>query len=182
MNNLQILATPWWVNLAIIVPIGSYFAWRKTGLSITWLPLLYATAFAVGFGVNEAIVVVYLRMAAGLVSTTYQPEQLLGALPQTEVFREAATILMLTGASFLAAKGTKERWAFFLWMFAFWDIFYYVGLWGTIRWPSSLLAQDILFLIPVPWIAQVWFPILVSLLAIIAVLMTRESHTPDVET
>ena len=182
MENLQILAIPWWVNLAIIVPVGSYFAWRKTGLSITWRSLLYAATFAIGFGINEAVVVVYLRMAAGLTSAVYRPAQVLSALPQTEVFREAATMLMLIGVSFLAAQERRERWAFFLWMFAFWDIFYYVGLWFAIRWPPSLLTQDILFLIPVPWIAQVWFPILVSLLSIVAVLVTRESHISEVET
>lgn len=45
---------------------------------------------------------------------------------------------------------------------------YYVGLSLIIRWPPSLLAQDLLFLIPIPWIAQVWFPVLVSLLAVAA--------------
>ena len=179
MNNIQIFATPWWVNLAIVVPVGSYLLWRKQGLSITWSDLFYATLFAIGFGINEAIVVVYLRSAAGLVSTLYQPAQLVGTLPQTEVYREAATILVLVGVSMLAAKNTRDRWVFFLWTFAFWDIFYYVGLWLAIQWPPSLLTQDVLFLIPVPWIAQVWFPLLVSLLAIIAVLLNRTSRAND---
>ena len=173
MGNLQMLATPWWVNLAVVVPVGSYFLWRKKGLLITWPQLFYATLFAIGFGINEAIVVVYLRAAAGLVSDVYQPAQLLGTLPRTEIFREAATILMLIGVSFLAAKSPKERWAFFLWTFAFWDIFYYVGLWLAIQWPPSFLTEDVLFLIPVPWIAQVWFPVSISLLTIGAVLAAR---------
>jgi len=178
MNNFQIFATPWWVNLAIIVPIVSYFLWRKRGLFIPWPNILYATLFAVGFGINEAVVIVYLRAGGGLLSTIYQPAQLLSTLPRTEVFREVATILMLIAASLLAAKGLRERWAFFLWMFAFWDIFYYVGLWFAIQWPPSLLTQDVLFLIPVPWVAQVWFPVTVSSLAIIAVLLTRKNHGP----
>jgi len=182
MENLQILATPWWVNFAIVVPVGSYFLWREKGLFITWHQLFYATLFAIGFGINEAIVVVYLRAAAGLVSNVYQPAQLLGTLPQTEVFRETATILMLAGTSFLAAKGPKERWAFFLWMFAFWDIFYYVGLRLAIQWPPSFLTQDVLFLIPVPWIAQVWFPVSISLLTIGAVLVTRKNSSADTAT
>jgi hypothetical protein len=62
-------------------------------------------------------------------------------------------------------------------MFAFWDIFYYAGLWLIIRWPSSLLTQDVLFLIPTPWIAPVWFPILVSLLAIAAVLLANRQRS-----
>jgi hypothetical protein len=44
-------------------------------------------------------------------------------------------------------------------------------LWATVRWPYSLLAPDILFLIPVPWVAQVWFPLLVSVLSIAAVVV-----------
>jgi len=182
VNNLQLFATPWWVNLAIAIPIGSYFLWRKQGLSVTWLQLFYATLFAVGFGINEAIVVVYLRAAAGLVSNVYEPAQLLAAIPHTEVFREAATILMLIGVSFLAARSARKRCAFFLWTFAFWDIFYYVGLWLAIEWPPSLLTQDVLFLIPVPWIAQVWFPIFVSLLAIGAVLVSRKKRSADIST
>lgn len=182
MENLQILATPWWVNLAVVVPIASYFLWYKKGLFISWPHLFYAALFAIGFGINEAIVVVYLRAAAGLVSDVYQPAEFVGTIPQTEVFRETATIVMLIGVSFLATKSLKERWAFFLWMFAFWDIFYYVGLWLVIQWPSSLLTQDVLFLIPVPWIAQVWFPLVISLLTIGAVLVTRENSSADTTT
>jgi hypothetical protein len=55
-----------------------------------------------------------------------------------------------------------------------WDISYYAGLWATIRWPTSLTQFDVLFLIPVPWVAQVWFPLLVSVLALIAVGLTRK--------
>jgi hypothetical protein len=71
----------------------------------------------------------------------------------------------------------KERWALFLWMFAFWDISYYAGLWLIIRWPPSLFTQDVLFLIPTPWMAPVWFPILVSLLAIAAVLLANRQQS-----
>ena len=61
--------------------------------------------------------------------------------------------------------------------FAFWDIFYYVGLGLIIRWPPSVLMQDVLFLIPTPWIAPVWFPVLVSVLAIAAVLLANRQHS-----
>jgi hypothetical protein len=52
--------------------------------------------------------------------------------------------------SSLPSQGSNERWALFLWMFAFWDIFYYLGHWLIIRWPPSVLTQDVLFLIPIP--------------------------------
>jgi hypothetical protein len=61
----------------------------------------------------------------------------------------------------------------FLWTFAIWDIVYYAALWATVRWPLSLRDPDILFLIPVPWLSPVWFPLLVSALALVAVLLVR---------
>lgn len=134
--------------------------------------------FAIAFGVNEAAVVVYLRAAFGLLANTAPAAQVLAQLPQlfviTEISREAATIIMLVAVSMLAASSFQERWAQFLWMFAFWDLSYYAALWLIIRWPPSLLTEDVLFLIPIPWVAQVWFPMLVSLLAIAAVLVATK--------
>lgn len=48
-------------------------------------------------------------------------------------------------------------------LFGLWDIFYYVFLKLLIDWPASLLTWDLLFLIPVPWVAPVIAPVLVSL-------------------
>jgi hypothetical protein len=125
---------------------------------------------------NEAAVVVYLRGAGGVLDPATQ-EKVLAQLPQiliaTEICREGATLIMLCAVSLLAVTRGKERWAFV----AFWDIFYYAGLWLIIRWPSSLLTQDVLFLIPIPWTAPVWFPILVSLLVIAAVLLASRQHS-----
>ena len=192
MDNVQIFASPWWVNLALLVPLGSYFLWHKKGLDVGWSHIVLTAIFAIAFGINEAVVVVYLRAAVGLLpdfATTlsqtvslnlYQQQQLLNALPQTlvgiEMIRETATIVILAAVSLITAREWRERWAFFLWMFAFWDIFYYVGLWAIVRWPYSLLTPDILFLVPVPWVAQVWFPILVSLIAIAILLLGKRVH------
>jgi hypothetical protein len=175
-----LVASPWWVNLAPLVPLGSYLVWRTQGLRLSAHQLTYAAIFAVAFGINEAAVVIYLRGAGGVLEPVTQ-QQLLAQLPQslipTEVYREGATLIMLCAVSLLAVRRGKERWALFLWMFAFWDIFYYAGLWLLIRWPPSLLTQDVLFLIPTARIAPVWFPILVSLLAIAAVLLTNRQHS-----
>lgn len=180
MENVRLLATPWWVNLVLLVPIGSYVAWRTKSLQLSPRQLAYAAIFGIAFGINEAVAVIYLRAAFGLLANTATPAHVLARLPgffvMTEISREAATIIMLIAASMLAARSFRERWALFLWMFAFWDIFYYVGLWLIIRWPPSLLAQDVLFLIPTPWIAQVWFPVLVSLLAIGAVALATNAN------
>jgi hypothetical protein len=48
---------------------------------------------------------------------------------------------------------------------------------ATVRWPLSLKDPDVLFLIPVPWFSPVWFPLLVSGLAVAAVLLTRDAAT-----
>lgn len=96
------------------------------------------------------------------------------SLLTVEVLREGATIVMLVIIAMLAAARARERSAVFLWTFALWDISYYAGLWATIRWPGSLSAPDVLFLIPVPWVAQVWFPLLVSVLTLIAVGFCRK--------
>jgi hypothetical protein len=71
-------------------------------------------------------------------------------------------MIMLGGIALLAGRSAKEKGVVFLWTFAVWDIFYYVWLRLTIGWPTSLISSDVLFLIPAPWVAQVWFPILVS--------------------
>ena len=191
MNEFVLFAEPWWVNLLIAIPFVAYFLWRKRGLAIPWRTLVIPGLFGIAFGFVEASVVVYLRAAVGLLpgyggtladiahlsSDVYLQAKILGELPQSlltvELFREAATMIMLLCIALLAAAGVRERWAMFLWTFAVWDVVYYVGLWATVRWPSSLTTPDVLFLIPVPWLSQVWFPLLVSALALGAVLLAR---------
>jgi hypothetical protein len=85
---------------------------------------------------------------------------------------------MLVSVALLSGPRFRERGASFLWVFAIWDIAYYAGLWVTVRWPSSLKDLDVLFLIPVPWISQVWFPLLVSALTLLAVALAR-TETAD---
>lgn len=193
MSNFILFAQPWWVNLLIFIPLVSYYLWRKDGLHISKGVLITTALFGISFGFVEASVVVYLRAAVGLLpgyggtlsdvarlsADIYQQTQILGDLPksllQIEFFREIATVIMLLSVTFASIKAPRERFAIFLWTFAIWDIFYYLGLWITVRWPSSLLTPDVLFLIPVPWFSQVWFPITVSALSIIAVIFARKS-------
>ena len=188
----MLLAQPLWVNLLVFIPLGLFLGWRSKGLQISGTQLLFATLFGLAFGFVEAAVVVYLRAATGLLpgyAGTLSEVQRLGRgtalyppamnqFPQSlftvEVLREGATIIMLVSIAMLAAVRTRERSAVFLWTFALWDISYYAGLWATIRWPTSLTELDVLFLIPVPWVAQVWFPLLVSVLALIAVIFGRK--------
>jgi hypothetical protein len=187
----RLIAHPWWVNLLILVPAVAYFYWRSNRVPLTSLQLISSGVFAAAFGFLEAVVVVYLRAAAGLLpgyqgtlsdiipsGQFYREPQGMAELPQSlltlEVFREAATILMLLSVAFLSSPKSNVRAAVFLWAFAIWDIVYYAALWATVRWPLSLKDPDVLFLIPVPWFSPVWFPLLVSGLAVAAVLITRD--------
>ena len=193
MNEFNLFAEPWWVNLFVAVPFVAYYLWRQKGLVISNFTLIIAALFGMAFGFVEASVVVYLRAAVGLLpgyggtlsdiarlsADIYQQARILGELPKSllavELFRETATMIMLVSVAVLAVKSSRERWAVFLWAFAFWDIFYYIGLWAAVGWPSSLLTPDVLFLIPVPWFSQVWFPILVSVFAMAAVVIARKT-------
>ena len=174
--EFMLLAKPLWVNLLITAPIISYFIWRKQKLKISNYVLLTAGIFAIAFGFVEAAVVIYLRAAIGLPIDTGLAESaiLIQNLSQfifIEVIRESATIIMLISTAVLSIKSTKERFAIFLWVFAIWDIFYYAALWLLVGWPPSLFSQDLLFLIPAPWYSQVWFPILISILMILSVIL-----------
>ncbi len=180
---LRLIAQPWWVNLLGLVPIVAYFLWRGRRVPLASGKLMWSGVFAAAFGVVEGMVVVYLRAVAGLLPgyrgagsdiTPQLPQSLL----TLEVFREAATIIMLLSVALLSCGTPRARAAVFLWVFAIWDIIYYATLWATIRWPVALSDPDVLFLIPVPWLSPVWFPLLVSGLAVAAVLLTRDASTP----
>ena len=187
--RIGLVAEPWWVNLAVLVPVVAYFFWRRRPVPITARQLIILSVFAIAFGFVEATVVVYLRAAAGLlpgyrgtlsdvVRLSHQ-SQAIGEFPPSlltlEVLRETATLLMLVSVALLTSVKTRTRVAAFLWAFAIWDMVYYAALWATVRWPHSARDTDVLFLIPEPWVAPVWFPLLVSALALVAVLLTRAS-------
>ena len=164
MSGFQLFAAPWGVNCLILIPIVPYLLSKKDKIRIGKKRLLLAALFGIAFGFVEAAVVVYLRAATGLLPVPQL--KAIAAFPESllriECFREAATIIMLGANAILVGQRIKEKAVAFLWTFAFWDIFYYVWLRFTIGWPGSFLDSDVLFLIPVPWMAQVWFPILVS--------------------
>ena len=187
MQHFQALAQPWWVNLLALIPFVAWTVWRRKRLVVSGRQLILLAVFAGAFGFGESSVVIYLRAATGLLpgyrgtlsdvrrssAVIYKQEESISEFPESlldiEVLREAATMVMLTTVALLAGIGIRERCAIFLWTFAVWDISYYAGLWATVRWPSSLKDLDVLFLIPVPWVSQVWFPILVSVLTLVAV-------------
>ena len=137
---------------------------------LTKLSLL--ALFGIAMAHLEGVVVVYLRKALGILDSESNKESV-EKFPERylkiEMTREAATIIMLVVLAYLVGGSWIERGVFFLWTFAFWDLFYYLSLYILIRWPPKLTTIDVLFLIPKPWIAPVWFPVGVSGLTIIII-------------
>jgi hypothetical protein len=137
--------------------------------------------FGAAFGYLEAAVVVYLR-------TIYEPlrQQLAPAQPANDLFplidlrqlrteapkaarlirmevvREAATLAMLAAVALVATGGRTLVLPCFAIVFGIWDLCFYAFLKLLIDWPASLMSWDLLFLIPVPWVAPVLAPVIVS--------------------
>jgi hypothetical protein len=128
--------------------------------------------FGIAFGYIEAAVVVYLRTIfhpSGFTFplTEFGISPLWKRLLLTETGRETATLVLMLTAACLFGKNNQQRFAFFLTIFAVWDIFYYLWLKVLLDWPSSIMDWDILFLIPTAWAGPVLAPILVSLTLLI---------------
>jgi hypothetical protein len=136
------------------------------------IKLSLLAVFGIAMAHFEGVVVVYLRKVLGLLDSDSNKESV-EKFPKRylhiEMSREAATIVMLVAIALLTGTTWIEKGVFFLWTFAFWDLFYYLSLYILIKWPPTLRTIDVLFLIPKPWIAPVWFPIGVSATTIIAI-------------
>lgn len=189
----MVLSEPFWVNLLVLVPFILFFWFRKEKLSLTREQLLLISILGIAFGIIEGSVVVYIRSAIGLlpgykgtlfdiwkqVSPLYDQSKAINLFPQSflvvETIREAATMVVFLALSFIVSKKLKERVAVFMLAFAFWDLTYYLHLFLTVRWPTSLASPDVLFLIPQPWVSQVWFPLLVSSLTALAVIINSKN-------
>jgi hypothetical protein len=134
--------------------------------------LLLLGVFGIAMAHLEGVVVVYLRKAIGILDSESNKESL-EKFPvrylKIEMTREAATIIMLVVIAYLTGESWPEKGIFFLWTFAFWDLFYYISLYILIKWPPTLSTIDVLFLIPKPWIAPVYFPVAVSGMTIIII-------------
>ena len=150
------------------------------GTTRHWRSVLpWITAFAVAMGFLEAAVVVYLRAVAYPEGFAFPLQPLDATLVVTELLREAATLVMLLAPGALLTRDRLQRFAWFCWAFAVWDIFYYVFLKLILGWPESFLTWDVLFLLPTVWVGPVLAPCLVSvglLLLAVAILRGRERH------
>jgi hypothetical protein len=152
---------------AVVVPrLAARFAWRAAAPHLIAVGL-YAGAMAY----VEAAAVLYLRTIYGgvdPVGTRHPPLQPLPDFVWIEIGREAATMVMLASVAYLAARTPLARLGAFAVAMGLWDIGYYVFLWLFSGWPDSLLAPDVLFLIPLPWWGPVLSPVLVAAIVVAA--------------
>ncbi len=133
---------------------------QKTTIKTLMVLFIYGMAMAL----VETAVVVYLRdlyyphgfLIHGANDLAIFPKQIL----RVELWREAATIVMLATVGYLAFNDTKNRFLAFVFTFSVWDLGYYLFLFIFLAWPASLSTLDVYFLIPMAWIGPVWFPLI----------------------
>lgn len=141
---------------------------------------LIISIWAIAFAFVEASVVEYLRAIYYPLSSggfqfpvlTLEFIQRMG-LEHTqrlkiEVVRELCTLIMLVAVGMIAARNRREAWAYFMIAFGVWDIFYYVWLKIFLDWPAGMMTWDLLFLFPVPWVAPVLAPVIISIALIVS--------------
>jgi len=138
--------------------------------------------FSIGLAFIEAVVVVYLRTIfypGGFIFplVNFISDKRLLQFLGIETCREVSTLVVLLCSSWLFGKDFRTRLAYFLTIFAVWDIFYYIWLKALLGWPSSIMEWDILFLIPIVWAGPILAPVILSLTMLITAMLIlhRES-------
>jgi hypothetical protein len=125
-------------------------------------------AFAIAMAWVESASVYYIRALVDRIEP-YQlnPLPINDALGTVELWREAATLVMLATLGVLAGNTWRRRTGYAAIAFGAWDIFYYVFLRIMSGWPRTLLDWDILFLLPLPWWGPVLAPVSIAILMIL---------------
>jgi hypothetical protein len=132
------------------------------------------TVFAVAMAFLESAVVIYLRALYYPEGFAFPLAPIDSRIATTELVREFATLIMLLAPGALIIHRRLDRFAWFCYCFAVWDLFYYIFLKLLLGWPQNFFTWDILFLLPVPWVGPVLAPCLVSLgLLVLAVVLMR---------
>jgi len=157
-------------------------------LGTTFKRFCIAVIFSIAFGYIEAAVVVYLREifypdGFNFPLSILIVDSVSKRLLLTEVGREAATLILIITGAWLFGRNLQQRVAYFLTIFAVWDIFYYVWLKVLLNWPASIMDWDILFLIPMSWAGPVLAPILASLVMLLfaVVILYRDCRTRPIK-
>jgi hypothetical protein len=141
---------------------------------------LWVSAYAIAMALLEAVVVAYIRRLLYIT----EDQVSLGPYVRMEVCREVATVVMLVAVGWLAGRARLDRWAYGLFAFGLWDVFYYLWLRVLLGWPETLLDWDVLFLIPLRWWGPVLSPALIAALicvvAVLAVARMERGERPGV--
>ena len=132
--------------------------------------------FAIAMAWFESASVYYIRALVNRIEP-YQanPLPINGALGYVELWREAATLVMIATLGLLAGRTWQRRAGYAAIAFGVWDIFYYIFLRLISGWPKTLLDWDILFLLPLPWWGPVLAPVSIALLMIVWGTLTTQS-------
>jgi len=140
-------------------------------------------AFAIAMAWVEAASVFYIRALVDRIEP-YQldPLPMQGALGYVELWREAATLVMIATLGVLAGGTRRRRAAYAALAFGTWDIFYYVFLRVISGWPRTLLDWDVLFLLPLPWWGPVLAPVSIALMMILWGTLATQSGDGSTDT
>jgi hypothetical protein len=124
--------------------------------------------FAIAMAWMEAASVFYIRALVDRIEP-YQanPLPMQNSLGTVELWREAATLVMIATMGLLAGRTWRHRAGYAALAFGAWDIFYYVFLRLISGWPRTLLDWDVLFLLPLPWWGPVLAPVSIALVMIL---------------
>ena len=135
---------------------------------------VWVVVFAIAFAWVESAVVVYLReiyfdgdFRFPLIVKWDAGKRVIDPLVRIELGREIATIIMLVAVGCIAGRNRFQKFCFFMITFGIWDIFYYIWLYIMIGWPTSLMAWDLLFYVPLPWVGPVITPLLIALAMVV---------------
>ena len=141
--------------------------------------LLWLTLFTITFGYCESALVYYLHDLFYPDGFSYPFLPFHMKMLVVDMVREIAATLVIVVVVCMAARGLWRRFALFMYVFGLWEILYYTGLYILEGWPKSLLSNDLIFLVPVPWSGPVLAPMLISVFLILsaAVIIGAELKT-----
>jgi len=145
------------------------------------LVILAVCACAIAYG--DSIVEIYLRQLMPMSEwqahvkdlQTLEKFYIAHQVLWTEQTRQISMLVLIVAISLIAGSSIRQRLGFFLWSFAIWELFHYLSLYSLIKWPGSLATWDVLFLVPRPWVAPVYVPVIISLAMIMcAIFLVKE--------
>ncbi len=150
---------------------------RAPGLGSERTRWAIVIAFAIAMAWVEAASVFYIRALVDRIEPFQaNPLPMNAALGNVELWREAATLVMIATVGALAGRTWPRRAGYAAVAFGVWDIFYYVFLRLISGWPRTLLDWDILFLLPLPWWGPVLAPLSIALLMILLGTLATQSR------